>query len=295
MGAAAVRPDVALVRRADAAQILLSKMVVGIMGKGCLMKLKADDELPRNPHVFAKFIVKWPCCCCWMSLLISILLTVIGIVTIVRGTDPGSPTGPLKQGQNYPVYNPISRQMDALTLAMEDAGKTRLVMDATRRRLNGDLGRPQEVEKPGIVDELVLKLTGRYPEEFDAYRSKSPTPSAAHEGRGLSEASAGVAVEYQQEEFLTVALFVYRAKDPDGNCFDDDGLKSLCDLHYEMTSNAGFPDFCKRGLDESKGDAATPGVTCHEWQGGVTTAPNMSLGYVPCVRETRHTMCETGK
>ena len=64
------------------------------------------------------------------------------------------------------------------------------------------------------------------------------------QGRKLSENEEPRAgMQYQQEEALTAALFVYKARDGN-NVFSDDSLSELCKLHEALTGHEQYTNYC---------------------------------------------------
>lgn len=64
------------------------------------------------------------------------------------------------------------------------------------------------------------------------------------QGRKLSENEEPRAgMQYQQEEALTAALFVYKARDGN-NVFSDDSLSELCTLHEALTGHEQYTNYC---------------------------------------------------
>ena len=79
------------------------------------------------------------------------------------------------------------------------------------------------------------------------------------QGRKLSESEEPRAgMQYQQEVFLTAALFVYRARDGD-NVLSDESLSELCTLHEALTGHYQYSDYCLKqtGLMEKGNSAST--------------------------------------
>jgi hypothetical protein len=67
-------------------------------------------------------------------------------------------------------------------------------------------------------------------------------PEEAH--RRLEEDGLQAGQQYQQEEWLTSALFIYKSRDDSGSVFSDESLDELCQLHNTLTSHAEYPDYC---------------------------------------------------
>jgi hypothetical protein len=199
-------------------------------GKGCFNKLKrtTDDEEVK-PLFCATFIVKQPCCCCWSALVLTLLLSVLGIFVVASSAPADSTTGPLLQeGLTYPFFHPIARKMDALALARDESEEAVLrwdTMNGGRRMLSAQ---GKEAKAPKWPLASVMKGLG--------------LPEEAH--RRLEEDGLQAGQQYQQEEWLTSALFIYKSRDDSGSVFSDESLDELCQLHNTLTSHAEYPDYC---------------------------------------------------
>ena len=175
------------------------------------------------------------CCCCWSALVLTILLSVLGIFVVASSAPADSTTGPLLQeGLTYPFFHPIARKMDALALARDESEEAVLrwdTMNGGRRMLSAQ---GKEAKAPKWPLASVMKGLG-LPEE--AHRRLQA-------GGGPEEDGLQAGQQYQQEEWLTSALFIYKSRDDSGSVFSDESLDELCQLHNTLTSHAEYPDYC---------------------------------------------------
>ena len=44
-------------------------------GQGCFVHLKVEEEKDRRDHCCAVNIVRYPCCCCWLTFVLAIVLS----------------------------------------------------------------------------------------------------------------------------------------------------------------------------------------------------------------------------
>ena len=262
--AAPVRPDL--------------QQAMGKYGKGCCASLAIPEEEDVRVHCCASFIVKHPCSCCWLTLLLAIFSSVVGWAGMLR-VNKDETAGPLRgpdDGLTYPFKKPIPSQMDALKLAVDEAEATfgDGGLSYSGRRLKEELPvperwtpRPWEV-RPAKEATAFEKLTGKLggsllaklpasaggSGNFEAllrsYVNGTVPNSRGSKGRKLQ---SGVGV---QTDSLFTAFFIFKARSETGNVFDDAALAEQCAMHHSLTRDAtrsgpyqGYPDFCRLGSD----------------------------------------------
>ena len=154
-----------------------------------------------------------------------------------------------EDGLDYPYTNYIARQMDALQQAKDVSEEAVETYESLYGRNRRKRHLSEEVTK-GTADHGLL----------------SRALEVAHpQGRKLSENEEPRAgMQYQQEEALTAALFVYKARDGN-NVFSDDSLSELCKLHEALTGHEQYTNYCLKRAgfvaaaddDESSSGAST--------------------------------------
>ncbi len=87
----------------------------------CSSKYVKAEEVEIRDHCCASCIVRYPCLCCWASLVLAILASVLGMMFMIMANQDSS-AGPLRStdgGLTYPITNNIAMQMDALYLSAQ--------------------------------------------------------------------------------------------------------------------------------------------------------------------------------
>jgi len=217
------------------------------LGNGWLLSVNVEEEKEVRDHRCAVMIVKRPCCCCWLPLIIAILASIIGWVVMLRSND-GKSAGPLRtsdDGVAYPFYDLIAKQMDTLKLANDESEDVyNEYRKTTGRRLFALSEQPDSFRLEGtLLGALLPPLPTRMPADTSPYRLAAPR-------RALQSSSS--AVEYQSEELVS-ASFIYQSRDTSASVFDDAALDEVCALHHSMTTDTsssgdyrGYADFCLR-------------------------------------------------
>jgi len=196
-------------------------------GIGCFWRLKAVDEDDARPFAPAVWIVRRPCSCLWASLLLSLALSVGGVIALANAVPPDADAGPLRfEGLDYPNKAQVSKNIDALAMAIEKTELARIAYEnersaTRRRRLRSERG-----EEAGARQTL---------------RSLATSLFASRTARGRHLQSEQ---QYQQEKELAVAALVYKSEGD--TVFDDAGLAELCSLHATVLTAADYADYCRK-------------------------------------------------
>jgi len=182
--------------------------------KGCCLKLRNEPEPKHKPHCCASFIVKYPCACIWLSLVLSIAMTVVGWAVVFMAVPDNALAGPLRlEGLDYPNKNSICKASDALVKAMDDSEEALKRLRQSGADGSGDSGSGEGGGRRRRLSEF----------------------------RGGDADMAGT--QYQQEHELANLGVVVEARDEGGNALDDSGLEELCSMHNELRPSS-FPDYC---------------------------------------------------
>ena len=254
-----------------------------VLGKGCAHRLHIEEEEKEvRDQCCASCIVKFPCMCCWISVAVSLIMTVLGGMMMISA-NKDNPAGPLKgpaDGLTYPFTIPIAMQMDALKLANDESTQAYDTYLASGRRLKAA---PSPIESMvdevldtnAILSRLLASMGGEGaleeifrkssqaphdpPAPFAPTASAAPKPAAARAGRSLQP--GGVS---QQTEYLTSAMFIYKGIGSAGSVFTDEALAEMCALHGTLIQDTtvsgvyvGYQDFCLKRTN------LTYSMACH--------------------------------
>ena len=71
---------------------------------GLLHQLPQPSKKPLKTSKLVAFIVRRPCCSCWLVFSVAILASVIGLQIVLSNSGP---LGPFKLGVDYPSKHPL--------------------------------------------------------------------------------------------------------------------------------------------------------------------------------------------
>ena len=270
-------------------------------GKGCFSSTTVAEETDVRDHCCAVQIVRRPCCCCWLSLVLALTASILGLAAMISINESYSagPMRGLEGGLDYPMHAKVARQMDALKLSVDKSEKVWreyaesngiFQVGSTGRRL----ARPDDAEPQtdalrgllpswmrGVVAQDFLRATSMPAMEMKNLHRTSASAEDATSGRGyhgpnltfhaareLHKARELQSSARLQNDHLAEALFVFNSRSSD-QAFTVDGLNELCALHQSFTTDqtrsgsyVGFEDFCMRTPNGRRG-GLTPQWECH--------------------------------
>jgi hypothetical protein len=207
--------------------------------KGLCHELPSHPEKSPPPLKLVNCMVKWPCACCGLSFLMSIVLTSVGIQSLIASSGP---LGPFKIGVDYPNSDLIARNSDALVEAVKQSeialfGETTSSFGFGRRLSVGDDSDDEEDSSDN--DEFIQLL-----EKFLGYDVAKLFLQARQEERA-HERRLKALEQDQQTEVLATLLLVVGARDGVDNLFDKEGIDQLCRFRNGlMYDEPTFPDYC---------------------------------------------------
>ena len=149
----------------------------------------------------------------------------------------------------YPNYDVIARNSDALTIAREESAIALLGQPRESGRRGGFGRRLRTAEENAVVndvygsDDLAELVTGKLVGEqfLHAHRRQLQTSSSSSSTTGSQP---------QQSTVLSTALLVVGARDGVANLYDDAGIEQLCRFRRGlMDDEATWADYCLMGYD----------------------------------------------
>jgi len=260
-------------------------------GKGWCGTIEVEPEKEVRDHCCAVNIVKYPCCCCWLSFAVALFTSILGmqIMISVNREYSAGPLRGLEGGLTYPISDNIAKQMDALYLVADQSEELFEVYRASgssgRRRL-AELKlhlQPAAEEEPAagftlFGHTLDLAALARLPEvaggdvvkdlqRMSTEKSKDALHHAPerHERhrRALQPGSGGGGSRFQEDNLFS-GMFIFNSRSSSSSVFTDAGLTEMCQLHETLTTDttrsgpyAGYEDFCQ------KAPSTLNSTTCH--------------------------------
>ena len=196
------------------------------------------------------------CSCCWTSVVIALLLSFVGVR--VLGANAG-PLGPFAIGLDYPNFDLIARNSDALALAQEESSLALLgVAPETGGR--GGFGR-RLAETADDFDDEQSESAG---EAIFAHLSEQLVGPDLNQflKEHRRKLQSGDVSQEQQSTSLATALLVVDAREGVANLYDDEGIEQMCSFRDGlMVAPATFPDYCLLQDDpEHTGSGEAPKV-----------------------------------
>ena len=238
----------------------------------------------KPPLRIASFIVRRPCFTALGSLFVAVILASEGNRAGFSGAEELSDIFPQ---QDYPVYDTISQQTDAVIMAMEQSEEN-FALRSRRRALSSRFTAPSATGARRFLSSSGVQHLQRAAARFDGAEMGDRAGAGAGEpaferGRELSSTPIN---QTKQTESLGEAIFSFGAREDGGDSFSEAGLAELCRMHVEMMETKDYDKYCLRSEFETPDVGVLPDATCKAprtplvffYGAGVVETPRECLG-----------------
>ena len=197
--------------------------------------------------------IKHPCKCCWLTFFIAILTSFIGFRILVSNSGP---LGPFKVGVDYPTFEPIAKNADALVLAQEESAIALLGSPRASSRRGGFGRRLAQFEQdrafaannpshlPGATD-LMLSYAERMLTREDGVPEDPLLTNIKDYNKRRRASTADALKQDQQSVSLATAILAVKARAGVDNLYNDAGIDQLCRFRKGlMDDEPTWKDYC---------------------------------------------------